>query len=32
MKIMYLHGYGSKFDPESAKIQALMKLGEVSGL
>lgn len=31
MKILYFHGWGSKFDPESSKIQELSKLGEVVG-
>lgn len=32
MKIMYVHGFGSLFDPESEKIQTLSKLGEVNGI
>ncbi|CAA0081733.1 Uncharacterised protein [Halioglobus japonicus] len=31
MKVLYLHGYGSKFDPDSAKMQTLKKRGKVSG-
>ena len=31
MKILYLHGYASQFDPDSAKIKALSKIGEVDG-
>ena len=31
MKILYLHGYGSQFDPDSAKIKALKKIAEVAG-
>ena len=31
MKILYLHGYGSKFDPDSTKIGVLKTLGQVSG-
>jgi uncharacterized protein len=31
LKIMYLHGYGSQFNPGSDKVKALQKLGEVDG-
>lgn len=29
--IMYLHGYGSRFDPNSDKMEVLSQLGEVFG-
>jgi len=32
MKIMYIHGFGSKFDPNSAKIKSLKRLGDVVGM
>lgn len=32
MKILYIHGFGSKFDPESPKIKSLEKLGTVHGV
>ena len=32
MKILYLHGFGSFFDPESDKIRSLGKLGTVVGV
>lgn len=32
MKILYIHGFGSRFDPKHAKIQALETLGEVIGI
>jgi len=31
MNIMYLHGFGSKFDPNSTKILQLSELGDVDG-
>lgn len=31
MNILYLHGFGSLFDPESEKVQTLKKLGDVYG-
>lgn len=31
IRIMYLHGYGSRFDPHSDKMQVLSRLGEVFG-
>lgn len=32
MRIAYLHGYGSYYDPENPKVKALWKLGSVQGL
>lgn len=32
MNILYLHGFASSFDSTSAKVQALTKLGSVSGI
>lgn len=32
MKIMYVHGFGSSFDPTSDKIVTLSQLGEVVGM
>jgi predicted esterase YcpF (UPF0227 family) len=32
MNVLYLHGWGSKYDPESDKVQALRELGEVHGV
>jgi predicted esterase YcpF (UPF0227 family) len=32
IKIFYVHGWGSKFDPTSDKVQALSELGEVHGI
>ncbi|MBA6412369.1 hypothetical protein H2508_04515 [Parahaliea sp. F7430] len=32
MNILYLHGYASNFDPSSVKVQALEKIGTVSGI
>lgn len=32
MKIMYVHGFGSSFDPQSDKIVTLSQLGEVVGM
>lgn len=32
MKILYIHGFGSKFDPNHVKIQALETLGKVIGI
>jgi len=32
MNILYLHGFGSKYDPTSAKIQSLAKIGTVFGI
>lgn len=32
MKILYVHGFGSKFDPNNEKVVALSKLGEVVGV
>tara|TARA_R100000900_G_scaffold66106_1_gene52887 strand:+ start:183443 stop:184015 length:573 start_codon:yes stop_codon:yes gene_type:complete len=31
IRIMYLHGYGSRFDPQSDKMQVLSQLGKVFG-
>lgn len=31
MNILYFHGWGSRFDPTSSKIQTLMGLGQVTG-
>lgn len=31
MKIMYLHGFGSAYDPDGAKVKALETIGEVVG-
>ena len=31
MRVVYVHGYGSQFDPESPKINALAELGPVTG-
>ena len=30
LNILYLHGFGSRFDPESNKIKSLSKLGEIT--
>jgi uncharacterized protein len=32
MNILYIHGFGSRFDPASEKIQALSNLGTVYGI
>lgn len=32
MNILYVHGYGSKFDPDTKKATALRKLGKVHGV
>jgi uncharacterized protein len=32
MKILYVHGFGSKFDPSNEKVVALSQLGEVIGV
>lgn len=32
MKILYLHGFGSKFDKSSDKIKSLEKIGDVVGI
>lgn len=32
MKIIYLHGFNSAFDPSSSKVFALSELGEVTGI
>lgn len=32
MKIFYVHGWGSKFDPESVKVKHLSTIGEVHGI
>lgn len=32
MKILYVHGFGSKFDPKVEKVVCLEKLGEVVGI
>lgn len=32
MKIFYVHGWGSKFDPESVKVKHLSTIGEVRGI
>lgn len=32
MNILYIHGFGSAFDPESDKVQALKSLGPVYGV
>lgn len=32
MNIMYLHGFGSNFDPESNKVKMLSTIGNVSGI
>jgi uncharacterized protein len=31
IKIIYLHGFGSTYDPNSNKVKALSKIGDVSG-
>ena len=32
MRILYVHGFGSKFDPDLPKVKELMKLGSVDGV
>lgn len=32
IKIFYVHGWGSRFDPTSDKVRALSELGEVHGI
>lgn len=32
MRILYVHGFGSKFDPSLPKVKELMKLGAVYGV
>lgn len=32
MNILYVHGFGSKFDPDSEKVNALKQLGVVHGI
>lgn len=32
IKIFYVHGWGSEFDPTSDKVLALAELGEVYGI
>lgn len=32
MNILYIHGFGSKFDPSSDKVISLSKLGNVEGI
>lgn len=32
MSVLYLHGYGSEYKPDSEKIRALERLGIVSGI
>lgn len=32
MKILYVHGFGSRFDPDLPKVKELAKLGEVFGV
>lgn len=31
MKIFYIHGFASRFDPEADKVMALSQIGNVSG-
>ena len=32
MRTLYVHGFGSRFDPENPKLKALSELGEVVGV
>ena len=32
IKIFYVHGWGSEFDPTSDKVRALSEIGEVHGI
>jgi predicted esterase YcpF (UPF0227 family) len=32
MNILYIHGWGSSYDPDSDKVEALRKLGDVYGV
>ena len=32
MKILYIHGFGSHYDPSKSKVQTLQSLGVVIGI